>query len=247
MAMVKTRSSIEILYEDKNLLAVNKPAGLLVHPIVGKKNEHTLTEWLLENYPEVKKVGDDPEHRPGIVHRLDKDTSGIILVPRNQKTFEYLKNLFQTHQIKKTYAAIVWGKMQPASGIIKKPIGIKSGTLKRTSDVRRAKMVKTATTIYRTISRLKWQNHDLTFLEVSPKTGRTHQIRIHLASTNHPIVGDRLYGGRRPTPSWVKRQFLHARSIEFNLPNGKLLKLNAELPKDLNLEKFEPADSDSSA
>ncbi|TSC89880.1 MAG: 23S rRNA pseudouridine synthase [Parcubacteria group bacterium Gr01-1014_3] len=240
------KPKIEVIYKDKNLLAINKPAGLLVHPIEGKKSEATLTDWLLEKYPEVKTVGDDPEHRPGIVHRLDKDTSGIILVPRNQKTFEYLKNLFQTHQIQKTYTAIVWGKMQPASGVIKKPIGIKTGTLKRTSDVRHAKMVKDATTVYRTVRRLKWENHDLTLLEVAPKTGRTHQIRIHLASTNHPIVGDRLYGGRRPTPSWVNRQFLHAGSVEFTLPDGKLLKLTAKLPKDLNLEKFETADPDSS-
>src|SRR6266436_109346 len=125
----------KIIHEDKNFLVVNKPAGLLVHGVKVKNPgprtaEQTLVDWLLKNYPEVKTVGDDPAMRPGIVHRLDKETSGVMLVARNQKTFEYLKSLFQAGQIRKTYLALVLGKT-PRDGIIEKPIGIRNGTLKR--------------------------------------------------------------------------------------------------------------------
>src|SRR3989344_8941692 len=143
---------ISIIYEDKNIIAINKPAGLLVHSVPAKPKTSdqppTLTEWLINRYPETKNVGDDPENRPGIVHRLDKETSGVIIIARNQKTFEYLKNLFQASQIKKTYLRLVWGKVELKSGTINKPIGLKSGTTKRTVAIKNAKMVKEAITDY---------------------------------------------------------------------------------------------------
>ena len=122
---------IPVIYEDENILAVNKPAGLLVHGVINNK-EKTLVDWLLKKYPEVKNVGDAPEIRPGIVHRLDKDTSGVILICRNQNFFKYAKNLFQEHKIKKKYLALTYGEIKPKSGIIEKPIAIKSNTIKRT-------------------------------------------------------------------------------------------------------------------
>ncbi len=237
------REQISVIYEDKNFLALNKPAGLLVHRISEKqkgKREETLVDWLLRQYPEIKKVGDEPKVRPGIVHRLDRDTSGIILIARNQKYFEYLKNLFQTHQIEKTYLALIWGRVKPKVGIIKKPIRFKSGTTKRT--VWKGKLEKEAITEYRVLKCFKY-NTPLTIdnkllyfslIRVIPKTGRTHQIRVHLASISHPIVGDSLYG-LKDNPFNLKRQFLHAESLEFSPAEGKRIKIEAELPEDLKL------------
>ncbi|MEK7146632.1 MAG: pseudouridine synthase, partial [Patescibacteria group bacterium] len=145
-----------VIYETADFVAVNKPAGLLVHRIKLKMEngergmEPTLVDWLLKKYPEIKNVGDDPKNRPGIVHRLDKDTSGVILIARNQKFFEYLKNLFQNHQIKKTYLALVYGKLQSKTGVIEKPIALKSGSLKRTVRISdKVRMVKEAVTEYK--------------------------------------------------------------------------------------------------
>ena len=225
---------ISVIYETKDFVAINKPAGLLVHPLKPKtsnlKPEETLVDWLLEKYPEIKNVGDDPELRPGIVHRLDRDTSGIILIARNQKFFEYLKNLFQTHQIKKTYLALVWGKLEPKIGEIKTPIGLKTGTIKRTVWQKKAKDFKEAITEYQ----VKKYFQDFSLVELTPKTGRTHQLRIHLASINHPVVGDKIYGfKKRKIPFDLKRQFLHAVSLEFSPAPGQRLKLEAVLPEDL--------------
>ncbi|MFA5098822.1 MAG: RNA pseudouridine synthase [Candidatus Paceibacterota bacterium] len=221
-----------VIYKGKNFLAVFKPAGLLVHPVKLENNEPALTGWLVENYPEVKNVGDEPEIRPGIVHRLDKDVSGILLVPRNQEYFQYLKNLFQIRQIKKNYLALVYGKIKEKTGIIDKPISIKSGTIKRT--VHQGKDEKAAVTEYRVLKYLNLDGQDFSLVEVSPKTGRTHQIRIHLASIGHPIVGDTLYG-KKTNPFDLKRIFLHAKSLEFSPEEGGRIKLEAELPEELEI------------
>lgn len=234
---------IAIIYEDKNIIAINKPAGLLVHPVPTQSKTAdqppTLTDWLIKRYPETKNVGDDPENRPGIIHRLDKETSGVIIIARNQKTFAYLKNLFQTSQIKKTYLGLVWGKIKPKSGTINKPIGLKSGTTKRTVAIKNAKMVKEAITDYE----VKKYFTKYSLLEIHPRTGRTHQIRVHLNAIGHPIVGDSLYG-KKPMPSGLTRQFLHAASIELNLPDNGRIKLEASLPDDLGLflKSAEPED-----
>lgn len=223
---------IQVIYKDQNLLVLNKPAGVLVHAANLKQGtEKTLTDWLLKNYPEVRTVGDDPVTRPGIVHRLDKETSGVLIVARNQETFNYLKSLFQRHLIKKTYLALVYGKLKEKSGIIDKPIGIKSGSTKRS--IYSSKMQKEAITEYKVIKFLKLNGEDYSLLEVSPKTGRTHQIRVHLTAIGHPIVGDRLYGGKHPAPTGLTRQFLHARSIEFTLPTGERMRFEADLPEDI--------------
>ncbi len=237
-----------VIYKDKNFLAVYKPAGLLTHPVskansksqITNSKELTLVDFLVKNYPEVKKVGDEPEIRPGIVHRLDKDVSGILLVPRNQKYFEYLKNLFspygrspegrQGSQIKKNYLALVYGEVKPGKGIIDKPISIKSGTIKRT--VYHGKNEKQAVTEYEVVRYYQYKSATFSLLKVSPKTGRTHQIRIHLASIGHPIVGDTLYG-KKTNPFGLKRIFLHAESLEFSPAEGKRIKLEAELPDEL--------------
>ena len=234
-----------------------------------EQKEHTLVDWLLAHYPEIKTVGDDPALRPGIVHRLDKDTSGVMVVARTQEYFEYLKSLFQNHEVRKTYRAVVVGIPKDASGVIDKPIGIRNGTLKRS--VRSKKMAKDAVTEYRVIKSFQFptsnfQTHstkDLPFalshlplalLEVYPRTGRTHQIRVHLASIGHPIVGDKLYGRRVAKgkgqganrklkvpipytldPIFESRLMLHAAAIEFPEKNGKVVRFEAETPKKFQL------------
>jgi 23S rRNA pseudouridine1911/1915/1917 synthase len=237
---------ISLIYETKDFLAVNKPAGILVHPIKNSDSkELTLVDWILKNYPEIRKVGDEPDIRPGIVHRLDRDTSGIILIARNQAFFEYLKNLFKNHKIKKTYLALVWGKLEPKSGKINIPIGIKTGTIKRTVWNKKSKDFKEALTEYRVVKSFKFQVssskiYNFSLVELMPKTGRTHQIRIHLASINHPVVGDEVYGFKKRKlpvcagrPFELNRQFLHAFSLEFTPEAGQRIKLEAELPEDL--------------
>jgi 23S rRNA pseudouridine1911/1915/1917 synthase len=226
---------ISLIYENKDFIAVNKPAGVLTHSIKDFKEE-TLVDWVLRRYPEVKKVGDPStisgqvNFRPGIVHRLDRETSGVILICRNQEFFEYLKNLFKIHQVKKTYLALVWGRLEPKTGVIKTPIGIKTGTIKRTVWQKGAKDFKEAITEYRVIK--YFQNFSL--VELMPKTGRTHQIRIHLASINHPVAGDKIYGFKKlKLPFVLDRQFLHAVSLEFNSADGHRIKIEAELPDEL--------------
>ncbi len=226
----------EIISQNKNFLIINKPAGLLVHRSVLNRedlnrDEETLVDWLLENYPQVKNVGDDTRNRPGIVHRLDKETSGLMIIPLNNNYFEYFKKLFQKHEVRKTYLALVYGIVKNEKGIINKPIGIKSGTTRRS--VHSAKMVKEAITDFEVEKRLKIKNQDLTLLRVFPKTGRTHQIRVHLASIHCPVVGDKLYGRKKDLFPELGRQFLHAAVIEFKDKKGKILKFEAKLPKEL--------------
>lgn len=221
-----------VIYEDKNFLAIDKPAGLLVHPRE-LKAEFTLVDWLFKRYPEIKKVG-DPD-RPGIVHRLDRDTSGIMLVAKNQKYLEYLKNLFKALAIKKTYRALVYGRLTPKQGKIEKDILVKKGSIKRT--VFKGRGERAAVTEYKVLrhfalSLSNGSKENFTWVELTPLTGRTHQIRVHLASMGHPVVGDKIYGPKKEVLP-VKRQLLHAYSLEFSPSPGKRLKLVADLPADI--------------
>ncbi len=226
-------SDIKIIYESPDYIVVDKPAGVLMHKVRikgGKQREEaTLADWVATRYPEIKKVGDDPETRPGIVHRIDKETSGVVVVARNQEYFEYLKNLFGKKNMAKKYLALVYGKLDSDKGVIEKPIGIKSGTIQRT--IYGGKMIKEAITNYKVIKKYD----EYTLLEVLPKTGRTHQIRVHLASIGHPIVGDKLYGGKKEKKSLLgaKRQFLHAAELEFEARAGELVTFASPIPQDL--------------
>lgn len=230
-----TMSTPKLIYKHKDFLVLNKPAGLLIHKAVFnkvvEKEEKTLVDWLVKNYPEIKKVGDNTANRPGIVHRLDRGTSGIILVPRTQKAFGYFKKLFQKHLITKTYLALSFGKAKDKKGIINKPIGLKSGTTRHT--VRPSKMMKEAITEYKVVKYLKIKGVDLTLIKAFPKTGRTHQIRVHLASIGLHIVGDKMYGRRKdPFSKILERQFLHAQSLEFKWKKT-IFKFEADLPEDI--------------
>jgi 23S rRNA pseudouridine1911/1915/1917 synthase len=215
---------IKVIYEDGDVLAIDKPAGLLVH------GPDSLVDWLKEKYPEIKKVGDDPE-RPGIVHRLDKDTSGVLLAAKNQKTFEYLKSQFRDRKIKKKYLALVHGNVKNDSGVIDLPIAkSKSDFRKRAAVGKTIGKEREAVTEYLVKKRFK----DFTLVEAYPQTGRTHQIRVHFKAIGHPIAGDRLYGPQKRINSLgLKRHFLHAAFLDFVLQNGSRVRFEADLPDDL--------------
>jgi len=232
---------MKIIFEDDNIIVIDKPSGLTVHPVKPEQN-NTLVNQLLAYYPEIKNVGDDLL-RPGIVHRLDKDTSGLMIVVKNQKAFEYLKKQFQDRKITKKYLALVHGIVKDDKGIITKSISFSKKDYKKRT-VLLDKNSKPAITKYEVIKRFprrkvgiptqKASGKDYTLLEVFPKTGRTHQIRIHLHSIGYPIVGDKQYKFKRlKTPEGLDRQFLHAAYLKFESVDGKIMEFKSELPKDL--------------
>lgn len=245
---------MNIIYQDKDIIAVKKPAGINVHSDEHYKSE-TLIQALAKKFPEIKNVGDDPK-RPGVVHRLDKDTSGILIVARNQKSFEYLKEQFKERKIKKTYLVLVYGKLGKRAGergVIDLAIARSAKTpilriaLAPQSRIKTKGKLKKAVTEYKVINYLHNPTTQVIFtlLEVYPQTGRTHQIRVHLKSIGYPVVCDKLYAGKKYfCPSNLKRHFLHAYSLEFTDLNSVRLKLEAGLPNDLqktlqNLQKYD--------
>ncbi len=200
---------LDIIFENDDLLLVNKPAGMVVHPSVGHYTG-TLVHAALGHSPDMEGVGG--EVRPGVVHRLDKDTSGLILLAKNDAAHQQLQRQFKDRSVEKVYLALVDGRPPTPSGRIEAPIGRDPRHRKRMAVVNVEKG-REAITIYHTIE--SFSEHSL--LEVHPKTGRTHQIRVHLAFINCPVVGDREYGRRRPTLP-IERQFLHAASLTVRLP-----------------------------
>ncbi len=247
---------IQIIYEDENILAINKPAGLMVHGD-GRSKEPTLVDWILEKYPEMKNVGEpifisDDEsddqggkkeiseaiYRPGIVHRLDRETSGVLLIAKNQMSFEFLKKQFQDRQIQKTYKVIVWGHVKDERGTINKQIGRSGNDFRRYLAGRGARgVLREAITQYKVLKRFESDSIKFSLVEVFPKTGRTHQIRVHFKYLNHPVVCDTLYAPEKPCPSLgLNRLALHAEAIEFVLPGAeaKKTKLQSPIPEDFS-------------
>ena len=227
---------LQIIFENEDFLVLNKPAGLVVHPKTNYQNssEKTLINWLIKNYPEIKNVGDDPEIRPGIVHRLDKETSGVMLVAKNQNSFEDLKNIFKQRLIEKTYLALVIGKMNKKQGKIDLAIA-KSISTKRTTRIKDGQKILKAETLWEILKTYQDENNQiLSYLKLTPKTGRTHQLRVHLAAIGHPVVGDYLYGGKTTLKYREKlnRIFLHAYSLKFKYHDTNYL-FESELSKEL--------------
>jgi 23S rRNA pseudouridine1911/1915/1917 synthase len=230
---------LDVLYEDADLLVINKPAGMVVHPAAG--NWHgTLVNAVLYHCPDLEGVGG--ARRPGIVHRLDKDTSGVILVAKNDAAHRDLQAQFKARQVRKTYWALVYGLLSPAQGEITAPIGRDPRDRKRmavvsanhTKDAQSGG--RPATTRYETLNsyRMPETGERLSWLACHPLTGRTHQIRVHLAYIKHPIVGDEVYCTRRKTAVRCPRQFLHAERISFRLPSaGEEVEFSAPLAEDL--------------
>jgi 23S rRNA pseudouridine1911/1915/1917 synthase len=221
---------LNIVYEDADIAVINKPAGLLIHPTLSQPR-HTLANALAARYPDIVKVGENPL-RPGIVHRLDKDTSGLLVICKNQKAFLYMKDLFLKRAITKKYLALIEGVPKEKSGVIEyairpsKQFRLKKAAVQPFGEPKAKKSVRAAKTEYKV---LKVLNSKFSLLETMPLTGRTHQIRIHLAAIGHPIAGDRLYGSKTKT----KRQFLHAYYLKFTAPSGTPLALEIGLPEDL--------------
>lgn len=219
---------IRILYEDADIICLYKPAGVVVHHDA-RHMTGTIVDWVGEHYQDIRGVG-DPE-RPGIVHRLDKDTSGALLIARTQGSFEYLKKLFQTGGIQKTYTALVVGSVRNDTGVIDEPIARSTKHFEKRVVGGKQGRAREAVTEYRVTERF---GEEYTLLDAMPKTGRTHQIRSHLAHLGYPIVGDKLYGGKRyMTLPGLERQFLHAFSLDFTSPEGKAIHIEAPLAPDL--------------
>jgi len=228
--------NVPIIYEDENVIAVNKPSGLVVHGD-GRTNEKTLVDWVHESYPEIKDVGEpmilengEKIERPGIVHRLDKETSGILLIAKNQETFLFLKEKFQNNEIKKIYKAIVYGKLKSDEGTINLPIGRSRADFRLKSARQEARGEKReAETRYQVI--VKTDHYS--FVEIYPKTGRTHQIRVHFKEIGHSVVCDTLYASKRECPKELGRLGLHAYALEFVNSSGIQMRLEAPLPRNM--------------
>lgn len=217
---------LKIVFEDEEILVIDKPFGLVVHPTADHPSG-TLVNAVLSHLKEI----DDDSFRPGIVHRLDKDTSGLIVVAKTQASLENLKNQFKGRFVEKRYTALV-------GGVVAKEKGTIQGKIDRHPKFKQKFIVsetgKEATTEYKVQRRFE----KFTLLELKPLTGRTHQLRVHLAHIGHPIIGDRLYGGRMLLP----RQFLHASSLQIDHPQtGERLSFLSDLPSDLQklLDKIE--------
>jgi 23S rRNA pseudouridine1911/1915/1917 synthase len=222
---------LEIIFQDNNILVINKPAGLSVHP-VNFADTHTLVNGLLAKFPEIENILDDSPNaqlRPGIVHRLDKDTSGLLLIAKNQNSFTEFKKLFQERRIQKKYLAVVQGKISPRNGLIEKPLAKATSYKKQVIAGRKTKTkIRPAITEYTVLKEFS----DFSLVEVRPRTGRTHQIRIHLFSLGHPIVGDKLYKSKEfPNTTQTQRQLLHAQGLEFEF-FGKKYSFVAKPPAD---------------
>jgi 23S rRNA pseudouridine1911/1915/1917 synthase len=234
-----------VLYEDEGVAVINKPAGISVHPAAHNPSEITLIDFLLRRWPEMRSVGEDPL-RPGIVHRLDKEASGVLVVAKTRAAFLFLKKQFQERTVEKTYLVLVIGRMPQQKGEIEKPIfrsrrfgtfttRIRPGKVSSETFPKKMKL-REAATAWKVLKEYRGENSEtLTLLSVTPKTGRTHQIRVHLAAIGHPVAGDPLYGGKaaRKARPELGRMFLHAFQLRFTLPSGRALLVEADLPPEL--------------
>ena len=235
----------KILYEDEYILALDKPSGVMVHGD-GRSNEPTLVDWINEHYPELAEVG-EPQilqngeviKKPGIVHRLDRDTSGVILVAKTKESHAFLKSQFQGRKVEKIYNAVVENYFKEGSkeGKIERSIGRSASDFRRWSAEFGAKgELREAVTEYQVLT----QNKEFAYLEIKPKTGRTHQIRVHMKAISHPVVCDKLYSAKPCEPETClgfDRLALHALSIKLELPNGTHIKIESTLPSEFEEAK----------
>ena len=243
---------IKVLYEDSNILAIDKPSGILVNPVpeqarygAGPDKNKTIYEIFRKKYPKLE-----------LVHRLDKETSGVMLLAKNKKAHEFLKQQFQNREVKKIYNAIVSGSVKNDRGVINKPIGRSPKDFRRRLAGRGVRgELREAITEYKVLKRItlpltpslrregensppakgessKREGVKFTFLEIKPKTGRTHQIRVHMKYINHPVVCDALYNPNGVCPKSISRLALHAKSIEFKNLKGEIIKVESALPKE---------------
>ena len=223
---------VEIVHEDRDIIVVNKPAGMVVHPGAGVTGG-TLVNALVYMCGDLSGIGG--EMRPGIVHRLDKETSGVMVVAKNDRAHRSLSGQFKSRETEKEYVAVVSGEMKKSSGVFTSPIGRSpSNRVKMTSFARAG---RDAETRWEVIERLR----GATLVSVWPKTGRTHQIRVHFSENGFPVLADKVYGGKKSRPknsrasgALIERHALHARSLGFTHPaTGERIELSAEIPEDM--------------
>lgn len=217
---------LDIVFEDSDFLVINKPAGISVHPANENDKEFTLVQGIICHDPKVKEIGED-KNRPGIVHRLDKFTSGVMVIVKNQQAYDHLKKQFQDRSVEKEYLTLVYGKFSQTAGEICFNIE-RSKTSRGKMAAKPGCTGKQAVTEYEVIKEIK----NYTYLKVKPKTGRTHQIRVHLNAIGHPVVGDPIYRPRKlKTKATLNRLFLHASKLSFRDLNNNLLTFKAPLPQ----------------
>lgn len=223
--LVAEEVGFDVLYEDDDVVVVDKPAGVVVHPGSGRTSG-TLAAGLLHRYPELEGVG--AEERWGLVHRLDKDTSGAVLVARNQAAHDQLLGALRRREVERTYTALVEGSMGAPTGTVDAPVGRDPSQPTRRAVIHGGKPARTHYEVVRYLD-----DSDVSLLDVSLETGRTHQIRVHLAAIGHPVVGDRTYGASRADLA-APRTFLHAKRLRFSHPRtGESIEVEAPLPPDL--------------
>jgi 23S rRNA pseudouridine1911/1915/1917 synthase len=235
-----------IIYEDSDILVLNKPAGIVVHPD-GRTKEDAVSEWLVAKYPEVKGVGEKIVQkdgsiieRPGIVHRIDRDTSGCLLLAKTERGYDILKDQFQARAIDKKYFAFLYGKLNDDHGTISFPISRSTADFRkwiaqtRIQNTEGRGELRDAVTYFQVQARLPASDGHLgaTLVEAKPKTGRTHQIRVHFKALQRPVIKDPLYAVGQPSLLGFQRLALHAREITFQDTEGKSHTVRADFPED---------------
>ncbi len=241
----------QILLETNDFLVINKPSGLLVHPD-GKREEYSLVDWILENYPEIKEVGESlmveykgeikTIYRPGIVHRLDRETSGVMIIVKNQEMYEHLKQQFQNHIIRKQYLAFVQGWSNDR-GIISEPIGRNGNDIRKWATGKHTRGVK-RDAVTRYVTQKKFLDSDqnkFSLVQLFPETGRTHQLRVHMKTIQHAIIGDGLYAPNTIGNLDFHRVALHAEKLSFMDLNNQEQEIIAPVPADFQkiIDKLE--------
>ncbi len=240
----KSLPNITVLYEDADCAVINKPSGLMVHPD-GRAEGPFLTDWVVEKYPQAAAVGEPARgqdgsdlNRAGIVHRLDRETSGALIIAKTAEAHAALKAQFQDRTVDKKYLAFVWGDMEEEFGTIDRPIGRSGSDFRKWSAQRGARGdLRDAETYWTMMGKGRAKDSDgmestFTLLHAEPKTGRTHQIRVHFTAIQHPVVGDSLYAPKRAAALGFTRTALHSYSVEFDNLQGKRVKVIAPLPED---------------
>lgn len=239
---------MDILLETENYIVINKPAGLVVHGD-GKTEEPTLVDWILKERPEIAGVGEPMLvdglsaqtgkvlDRPGIVHRLDRETSGVMVITKNQKTFEFFKQQFKDRKIEKEYHAFVWGHFSEISGTVDAPIGRNKNDFRLWQAGRGIRgEERPAITRWEVGQSFVNENDErFSFMHLYPKTGRTHQLRVHMKYLQRPIVSDSLYAPSKPQALGFSRVALHARKINFTDQEGMAVSVEAPYPNDFQV------------
>lgn len=226
---------VSVLYEDDDVVVINKPSGISVHPD-GRREEETISDWFVSQYPEAKEVGEPLTlsngvvvPRPGIVHRLDKDTSGVMVLAKTNEAHAHLKHAFQERMVKKTYRTFLWGALKKQKGIITLPIGRSRSDFRKRSAERHAKEpLREARTDFEVLMHTR----DISYVEAKPHTGRMHQIRVHFKAPQNPVVGDMLYAPKKGYALGFQRLALHAFQLSLPLLRGGEKVFEAPLPED---------------